>query len=71
MKKVYICFIKLLLIHLRLTLLISQLEIRSVFIIDNTRIHKIERIIKLVKDCRLVVFTIPSYSPGLNHTFYS
>ena len=42
------------------------------YIMDNTRIHKTDKIVKLIKDWRLVVFTIPPYSPELNkieHTF--
>ena len=33
---------------------------------DNARIHKTNKIVKLIKDWRLVEFTIPSYSPELN-----
>ena len=39
---------------------------------DNARIHKTDKIIKLIKENKLVVFTFPPYSPELNkieHTF--
>ena len=39
---------------------------------DNARIHKTDKIIKLVKENKLIVFTFPPYSPQLNkieHTF--
>ena len=67
-----IFFIKLLFNQLKLTISKSQLEIRTVFIMDNARIHKTEKIIKLIKEFKMVVFTIPPYSPELNrieHTF--
>ena len=39
---------------------------------DNARIHKTDKIIKLIKENECEVFTFPSYSPELNkieHTF--
>ena len=39
---------------------------------DNARIHKTDKIIKLIKENEWVVFTFPPYSPELNkieHTF--
>ena len=36
------------------------------YIIDNARIHKTNKIVKLIIDWRLVVFTTPPYSPELN-----
>ena len=42
------------------------------YIMDNARIHKTDKIVKLIKDWRLVVFTISPYSSELNkieHTF--
>ena len=33
---------------------------------DNARIHRTDKIIKMLKDYKLVVFTIPPYSPELN-----
>ena len=42
------------------------------YIMDNARIHKTDKIVLLIKDWRLIVFTIPPYSPELNkieHTF--
>ena len=39
---------------------------------DNARIHKTDKIIKLVKENKLIVFTFPPYSSQLNkieHTF--
>ena len=36
------------------------------FIMDNARIHRTDKIIKMLKDNKLVVFTIPPYSPELN-----
>ena len=42
------------------------------YIMDKARIHKTNKIVKLIKDWKLVVFTTPPYSPELNkigHTF--
>ena len=39
---------------------------------DNARIHKTDKIIKLIKENEWVVLTFPPYSPELNkmvHTF--
>ena len=39
---------------------------------DNARIHKTDKIVKLIKENKLIVFTFPPYSPQLNkieHTF--
>ena len=39
---------------------------------DNARIHKTDKIIKLIKENEWAVFTFPPYSPELNkieHTF--
>ena len=39
---------------------------------DNARIHKTNKIVKLIKENKLIVFTFPPYSPQLNkieHTF--
>ena len=33
---------------------------------DNARIHRTDKIIKMLKDYKLVVFTIPLYYPELN-----
>ena len=33
---------------------------------DNARIHKTDKIIKLIKENEWVVFTFPPYSPELN-----
>ena len=33
---------------------------------DNSRIHRTDKIIKMLKDYKLVVFTFPPYSPELN-----
>ena len=36
------------------------------YIMDNARMHKTNKIVLLIKDWRLVVFTIPPYSTELN-----
>ena len=33
---------------------------------DNARIHRTDKIVKMIKEHKLVVFTIPPYSPELN-----
>ena len=33
---------------------------------DNARIHRTNKVTKLIKDLKLIVFTIPPYSPELN-----
>ena len=33
---------------------------------DNARIHRTDKIVKMIKGHKLVVFTIPPYSPELN-----
>ena len=60
-------FIKQLLYQFKLTMSKSQLELRTVIILmDNARIHRTDKIVKMIKEHKLVVFTIPPYSPELN-----
>ena len=33
---------------------------------DNARIHKTEKVIKLIKENNLILFTFPPYTPELN-----
>ena len=38
---------------------------------DNARIYRANKIIKLIKEIKLIVFIIQPYSPGLNKVGYS
>ena len=44
----------------------DQLKNRTVLMMDNARIHKTNKVTKLIKDLKLIMFTIPPYSPELN-----
>ena len=52
--------------QLELTIQKDQLKSRTVLIMDNARIHRTNKVTKLIKDLKLKVFTIPPYSPELN-----
>ena len=52
--------------QLELTIQKDQLKNRTVLIMDNARIHRTNKVTKLIKDLKLIVFTIPPYSPELN-----
>ena len=52
--------------QLELTIQKDQLKNRTVLMMDNARIHRTNRVTKLIKDLKLIVFTIPPNSPELN-----
>ena len=52
--------------QLELTIQKDQLKNRTVLMMDNARIHRTNKVTKLIKDLKLIVFTIPPYSPELN-----
>ena len=49
-----------------LTIQKDQIKNRTVLMMDNARIHRTNKVTKLIKDLKLIVFTIPPYSPELN-----
>jgi len=68
----FLMFLNNLMKQLKKTISKRQLEKRTVIIFDNAAIHKTDEIKAFVKDNKLVIFTIPQYTPELNvveHTF--
>ena len=67
-------FINLLMKQLEMTIQKNQLSKRTVIFMDNAKIHKTLKEIELIKKLKLIVFSIPPYSPELNkveHVFGS
>ena len=52
--------------QLELTIQKDQLKNRTLLMMDNARIHRTNEVTKLIKGLKLIVFTIPPYSPVLN-----
>ena len=52
--------------QLEFTINKDQLNIRTVLMMDNAKIHRTEIVVKLIKEMSFIVFTIPPYSPELN-----
>ena len=52
--------------QLEFTINKDQLNRRTVLMMDNAKIHRTEKVVKLIKEMSFIVFTIPPYSPELN-----
>ena len=66
MIKASLFFIKLLIEHLKHSMS-RKVRVKNCFaIMDNARMDKTDKIIKLVKENKLILFTFPPYSSRLN-----